>query len=131
MVIPRSVITKTMITAKDVKSTFNFFVNLKNWESGGSLKNIRKEKDDWWLCDTPLGEAKIKVRPNENFGILDHDFVGGGGKWTVFSRVTPNESGSIVSWLFIQPETMTQEQFEGQLQNFDKEIIGWQKALEV
>ena len=130
MTIPRSVIVKTMVTIKDVKTTFDFFMNLKNWETGGALKNMRKDNDDWWLCDSPLGEAKIRIRSNEKFGILDHDFIGGGGKWTVFSRVTPNESGSTVSWLFIRPEDITQEQFEGQLQNFDNEIENWQKALE-
>jgi hypothetical protein len=70
-------------------------------------------------------------------GILDHDFIvaggrgAGGNKWTVFCRVTPNESGSTMSWLFLCPEGMSQEQFEGQLNNsFDKEIEGWKKALE-
>ena len=127
---PRSIIVKTMITTKDVKTTFNFFTNLKNWESGGALKNIRKSNEDWWLCDSPFGEAKFRLRSNEQFGILDNDFIGSGGEWTVFSRVIPNESGSTVSWLFIRPEAMTQEQFEGQLKNFDNEIKGWQKALE-
>jgi len=126
---PRSVIVKTMITTKDTKTTFDFFMNLKNWETGGALKNIRKGSDDWCLCDSPFGEAKFRLRSNEQFGILDHDFIGG-GEWTVFSRVTPNESGSTVSWLFIRPEPMTQEQFEGQLKNFDNEIKGWKKALE-
>jgi len=127
---PRSIIVKTMITSKDVKTTFNFFTNLKNWESGGALRNIRKDKDDYWLCDYPFGEAKIRLRSNEKFGVLDHDFIGGGGEWTVFSRVVPNESGSTVSWLFIRPEAITQEQFEEQLQNFDNEIKGWKKSLE-
>jgi hypothetical protein len=119
-----------MVTIKDVKTTFDFFMNVKNWETGGALKNIRKNNEDWWLCDSPFGEAKFRLRSNEQFGIIDNDFIGGGGEWTVFSRVTPNESGSTVSWLFIRPEAMTQEQFEGQLQNFDNEIKGWQKALE-
>ena len=127
---PRSVIVKTMITTKDIKDTFDFFTNLKNWESGGSLKNIQKDKDDWWICNSPFGEAKIRLRSNEKFGILDHDFIGGGGEWTVSCRVTPNESGSTITWLFIRPEPMTQEQFEEQLKNFDNEIIGWKKALE-
>ena len=127
---PRSVIVKTMVTTKSVKDTFDFFTNLKNWESGGALKNIQKDKDDWWICDSPFGEAKIRQRQNKEFGILDHDFIGGGGQWTVSCRVTSNESGSTVTWLFIRPETMTQEQFEAQLKNFDNEIMGWKKALE-
>ena len=127
---PRSVIVKTMVTTKDIRDTFEFFTNLKKWESGGALKNIQKDKDDWWICNSPFGEAKIRLRSNEKFGVLDHDFIGGGGEWTVFCRVTPNESGSTVTWLFIRPELMTQEQFEEQLKNFDNEIIDWRKSLE-
>jgi len=126
---PRSVIVKTLETKKDTNTTFEFFRDLKNWETGGALKNIRKE-DDWWYADTPFGQAKIRLRAHEGFGILDHDFVGGGGRWTVFCRVTPNESGSTVSWAFIRPEQMTQNQFEEQLKNFETEILGWKKALE-
>lgn len=127
---PRSVIVKTLVTKKDIKTTFEFFKNMKNWESGGALKNIRQENEDWWLTDSPFGEARIRLRYDEKFGIVDHDFIGGGGEWTVFCRVIPNESGSTVSWLFIRPEPMTQEQFENQLKNFDNEILAWKKALE-
>ena len=127
---PRSVIVKTLVTKKDVKTTFEFFNNLTNWESGGALTNIRQENDEWWLADSPSGEAKIRLRSYANFGILDNDFIGGGVEWTVFCRVIPNECGSTVSWLFIRPEPMTQEQFEHQLKNFDNEILGWKKALE-
>lgn len=127
---PRSVIVKTLVTRQSVNTTFDFFKNIKNWESGGALKNIRQENDEWWLADSPFGEAKIRLKSDVNFGILDNDFIGGGGEWTVFCRVTPNESGSTVSWLFIRPEQMTQEQFEEQLKNFDNEISGWKNALD-
>jgi hypothetical protein len=126
---PRSVIVKTMVTKKDSKTTFDFFKNVKNWESGGALKNI-KRVGEWWHADAPFGEAKIRLRDDEKFGILDHEFVGGGGNWTVFGRVTPNESGSTMLWQFIRPEAMTQEQFEEQLENFDAEILAWKNALE-
>jgi hypothetical protein len=127
---PRSVIAKTMITTKNIKTVFDFFIDIKNLESGGALKNIQRDKDDWWVCDSPFGKARMRLRHNEKFGILDHDFVGGGVEWTVSCRVTPNEEGSTVTWLFIRPEPMTQEQFESQLKNFDVEINGWKKALE-
>lgn len=128
--IPRSIIVKSLVTTKDIKNTFEFFTNPKNWESGGILKNIRKSKIDLWLCDSPFGEAKIRLRSNERFGVLDYDFIVDSEEWTVFSRVMPNGKGSSVSWLFIRPELMTQERFESQLKNFDSEIIGLKKALE-
>ena len=128
---PRSIIIKTLVTIKDVKTVFEFFTNVKNWESGGALKNIQRDKDDWWVCDSPFGKARIRLRHSKEFGILDHDFVGGGGEWTVSCRVTSNEEGSTVTWLFIRPESLTHEQFEEQLKNFDNEILGWKKALEI
>jgi len=130
MSLPRSVIVKTLVTTKDIKTVFKFFINVKNWESGGALKNVRKNENNSWLCDSPFGEAKITIRSDEKSGVLDHDFTVSGGEWTVYCRVTPNESGSAVSWLFIRPEPMTQEQFEEQLKNFDNEITGWKKSLE-
>ena len=59
----------------------------------------------WFLDrrDTPFGPAKISLRDDKDQGVLDHDFfvADGGGEWTVFCRVMPNERGSTVSWTFI------------------------------
>ncbi|NJK78262.1 MAG: hypothetical protein HC944_06005 [Nanoarchaeota archaeon] len=85
MNLPRSVMVKTLVTTKNTKDTFEFFTNVKNWESGGSLKNVQKTSNDFWLCDSPFGKAKIKLRSDEEFGILDHDFFVDIIKWTVFA----------------------------------------------
>ena len=132
---PRSVIVKTMVVDKSPDKVFNFFSNLKNWETGGALKNIKKINGDdgggeWWEVENPLGKAKIRLRPNKQFGLLDHDFQQDTGeKWTVFCRITPNGSGSTTSWEFIQPTGMPPHEFENQLKNFDHEIEGWKKAI--
>jgi len=128
---PRSVISKVIVIDKDPAQVFEFFSSLKNWESGGALKNSKKIDGEWWQADTPLGKSKIRIRPNKEFGIFDHDFIGGGGKWTVHCRVTPNERGSTASWLFIKPEGMAQEEFERQLgSSFEKEMEGYKRAIE-
>lgn len=125
-------IVRTMVTDKSPNHVFDFFLNLKNWETGGAIKNSKKVDARWWEVDTPLGKARIRLRPNRQVGILDHDFQGGAGsgRWTVFCRVTPNESGSTTSWLFIRPDGTPQDQFENQLKNFDSEIEGWKRAIE-
>ncbi len=127
---PRSVIVKTLVVDRKPQRVIEFFSNLKNWETGGAIKNAKKVDAKQWEVDTPLGKARIRVRHNKQEGILDHDFVGGGGEWTVSCRVTPNGTGSTVSWLFIRPAEMSQDQFASQLSNFDREIEGWKKALE-
>jgi hypothetical protein len=126
---PREVIVKTMVVDREPSTVFEFFINLKNWESGGSIKNVQKSDDGWWNVDTPLGPAKIKFHLNKELRVFDHDFSSSGVQWTVYCRVMPNERGSTVSFTFIRPEPMTFEQFEGQLKNFDKEMSGWKKSL--
>lgn len=126
---PREVIVKTMVVDRNPSNVFEFFINLKNWESGGSIKNIQQGDGEWWNAETPLGPAKIKFHSNRELGIFDHDFKAGDAQWTVYCRVMPNERGSTVSFTFIRPEPMTFEQFESQLKNFDKEMQGWKKSL--
>lgn len=128
---PRQVITKSLVVDRNCTDVIDFFLNLKNWEEGGVLSDSRKIDADWWESDTPLGKARIRIRGIKSLGIFDHDFVGGGGSWTVYCRVTPNGRGATVSWLFIRPEEMSQAEFESQLgTNFDKEMQGYKKAIE-
>ena len=126
---PRSVIIKTMTVDRPFDAVFDFLANPKNWESGGALKNIREE-GGWWHADSPVGPARFKIHPRKEIGILDHDFVAGQMQWTVFCRIVKNERGATASWTFIRPEIMTQDQFESQLLNFEKEIESWKKAIE-
>lgn len=128
---PRSVIAKTFVADKDPARVFDFFVNVKNWECGGVQKNVRKLDDNLWELESPFGQAKVRIKPNRSLGIFDHDFIGIDAEWTVYCRVTPNERGSTISWLFIRPEEMTQEEFERQLtSSFDGEMENFRKALE-
>ena len=125
---PREVIVKTIVVDRNPSTVFEFFINPKNWESGGSIKNVQ-QSDDGWNAETPLGPAQIKFHSNRELGIFDHDFKAGDAQWTVYCRVMPNERGSTVSFTFIRPEPMTFEQFEDQLKNFDKEMQSWKKSL--
>jgi GMP synthase PP-ATPase subunit len=127
---PRKVIVKTMTVNRSTDTVFEFFKNIKNMESGGILKDIRKE-DDWWKFHTPAGEAKLKHgRVEQELGVIDHVFVGSGLVWHVYVRIVPNQHGSTASWTFIRPDGLDDKQFEEQLSVFDIEIEGWKKALE-
>jgi hypothetical protein len=126
------VIIKTMTIDKNHDEVYDFFINIKNWEKGGALKNIHKvDTQDLWEVDTPIGKARIKLKPNRQFGILDHDFIDSKGhSWTVFCRVIKNEDRATISWTFIRPEALSKEEFESQLLNFEMEMQGWKKALQ-
>ena len=129
--IPRKAVVKVMTTKSDVTKVFDFFENVKNMETGGALKSIRKDENGWWICDSPAGKAKIRIsHNNRELGILDHVFVAGRIEWNVYVRIVPNQNGSTTIWTFIRPDRLSEEEFEAQLNGFDYEIAGWKSALE-
>ena len=128
---PRQVIVKLMTISKPADKVFDFFTDVKNMEIGGAIKSVTKGDGDWWDFDhTVAGKGKMKINPVPNFGILDHEFVGGGLEWKVYVRVVPNEEGSTTTWTFMRPDGLTDEQFQKQLKGFDVEVNNWQKYLE-
>ena len=130
--ITRKAVVKVMITESDVTKVFDFFENVKNMETGGALKFVRKEENGWWTCDSPVGKAKIKItHNNRELGVLDHVFVANGIEWKVHVRIVPNHNGSTTIWILTRPDELSEEEFEAQLKGFDSEIAGWKSALSV
>lgn len=91
---PRPVIVKTLIVDKPPEKVFAFFCDIKNWEHGGAISNSKRVIANLWKVETPRGEAKIRIKPNQTTCGFDHDFITEGGEWTVYCRVTPNGRGS-------------------------------------
>ena len=119
---PKPVIVNTMTVNKMTDIVHNFFENMTYMEMGGAIRSgsLRKGNDAWWTFDHHLaGESRMKHRSVPEFGILDHIFVGGRLEWHVFVRIIPNEDGSTVTWTFIKPDGLSEDQFEEQLANFD------------
>ena len=115
---PRKVIVKTMTVNRNSSKVFDFFENVKNWETGGALRDITKGYDGWWTFQTPVGNGKVKLRSNKELLTLDHDFVAGSFTWDVYSRIIPNGKGSTMIWTFVCPENVAEDQFEVQLKKF-------------
>lgn len=127
----RKVITKMMTVDKGVDEVFDFFENIKNMEIGGAMKLVTKGDDGWWTLEHIVaGKSKLKQISVREFGILDHQFIGGELEWHVHIRIISNQKGSTTTWTFIRPDGLTEEQFEEQLKGFDKEIDRWKKALQ-
>lgn len=80
--------------------------------------------------ETPAGVAKLHIRPNAEFGILDHDFNAPGASWTVPARVVPNGDGCEFTITFFQPPALTRQFFEEQAGLVDKELAQLKTLME-
>jgi hypothetical protein len=128
---PRQIIVKVMTVNKPADKVFDFFSDVKNMEIGGAMKSVTKGDDDWWnFSHIIAGKGKIKVMRIPEFGILDHEFVGGGLEWKVYVRVVPNDEGSTTTWTFMRPDGLTDDQLQDQIKGFDMEVYNWKRYLE-
>jgi hypothetical protein len=127
---PVDAIVKIMTCSRTPEDVFDFFQDVKNWESGGIITSVTKVDNDLWTCSTPAGKAKIKSIPEKESLILDHIFIVGDITWNVYVRILANNKGSTTVWTFLKPDNLTPRQFQEQLIGFDREIDGWKRRLE-
>ncbi len=127
---PVDAVVKIMTSHRTAEDVFDFFQNVKNWESGGIITSVTKVDIDLWTCSTPAGKAKIKCIPDKESLILDHIFIVGDVTWNVYVRILANNKGSTTVWTFLKPDSLTSRQFQDQLKGFDLEIDGWKRRLE-
>jgi hypothetical protein len=128
---PAGVIVKIMTNSRTTGDVYDFFQDVKNWESGGIITSVKKGENNWWTCETPAGKAKIRCIPDKHCQILDHTFIVGDVTWNVYVRVVANNKGSTTVWTFLKPDGLTTKQFREQLKSFDLEIDGWRRRLEI
>ncbi len=129
---PHKVIVKVMSVNTSVNAVYDFFTDVKkSMETGRAASSVTKGADGWWTFDhVTAGRAKLRLSANREAGVIDHTFVGGGLEWVVYVRIVPNTNGSTTTWTFIRPDSLTDDQFEQQLNSFDNEIMLWKNALE-
>jgi hypothetical protein len=128
---PVDVVVKVMTSNRSAGDVYDFFQDVRNWESGGIITSAIKDKNNWWSVNTPAGKAKIKCIPDKHCQILDHTFILGDVIWNVYVRIMANNKGSTTVWTFLKPNGLTVKQFREQLKTFDLEIHGWRRRLEI
>jgi hypothetical protein len=129
----RKVIVKMMTVNRTAEQVFDFFKDVKkSMEAGGAARSVTICSDGWWSFDHIAGaRAKIKhTCLDRKAGVMDHVFVSAGIEWHAYVRIVPNQDGATMTWLFMRPDGLSDEEFEKQLFGFDKEILLWQDALE-
>lgn len=125
-------VTKTVSINAPCETVFKFLANPANWPQWAivNVKSIREGADGWWEMGTPIGPAKLKMRANEELGILDHDFNAPDASWTVPARVVSNASGAEFMITFFQPPKFTDEFFDQQMGLIDEELAKLKEILE-
>lgn len=125
-------VTKTVSIEAAVSKVFGFLADASNWPRWAivNVKSVTKAEGDWWEMQTPGGAARLRIRPEERLGILDHDFVAPEASWTVPARVVRNGTGTLFMITFFQPPGFTDEFFDQQTTLVDKELAALKSILE-
>lgn len=125
-------VTKTVSIDVPPSEVFAFLADASTWPRWAivNIKSIAKADGDWWDMQTPMGAARLRIRPQEQLGILDHDFVAPDAKWTVPARVVPNGTGAVFMITFFQPPMFTDDFFDQQIALIDTELAKLKEILE-
>ena len=118
--------------------TISVTVNKKTGEVFEAILNIPpkmfpdavKNNDGWWMFQGPHGEAKLKFRENEKFGILDHVFEDPDGKWDVPMRVVPSGDHAEVVITLNKPQDYTDEHFNEKVKEVEGIFQKMKEAIE-
>jgi len=87
--------TRTVRIACDPETAFAFLADLGNWPRWAvvNVRSTRRTGDgEWWDMVTPRGAARLRMRADARYGILDHDFVDPQASWTVPARLVRNQA---------------------------------------
>ncbi len=94
--------------------------NLPSW-APGFVKSIER-RDDVWLAQTVLGEAKFRFAPKNTFGVLDHDVELPSRAFHNPMRVIPNGHGCEILFTMLQLPGMTDEEFKADLETVRNDL---------
>ena len=125
-------ITKTVSIDAPIERVFAYLANAQNWPQGAivNVKAVSPRDDEWWDMTTPAGSAKLRIRANAEYAILDHDFEATDASWSVPARVVPNGTGSEFMITFFQPPHFADAFFDEHVSLVDKELAKLKENLE-
>lgn len=85
--------------------------NLPQWAAGLSGAAIVKS-GDFWICNSPMGQVKVKFAANNLFGVMDHDVIFSSGEVNHNPfRVAANGKASEVIFTLYRLPGMSDEDF--------------------
>jgi quinol monooxygenase YgiN len=126
-------VNKTVFVQCPAKVLFDFLANAENWPRWAvyNVQAVRPGSGGWWLMDTPRGPGRLRIRPSERTGILDHEFIDAQeGRWMVPARVVAVGDGVLLMMTFINPDALPDEAFRQGMRLLDEELETLKRLLE-
>jgi hypothetical protein len=126
-------LTKFISIECPVGKVFDFVADAANWPRFAihNVFSITPAEDGYWIIETPRGEGKLKIHPQKEYGLLDHEFLDKGeGKWVVPARVVPTPDGCHLMMTFSKPAALPTQLFSEGMLLLDEEFATLKKILE-
>lgn len=104
--------------------------NLPQWASGLSGAAIKKSGDEW-VCDSPMGQVKVKFAPKNTFGVMDHDVTLPSGEvnHNPFRALVNGKSTEVVFTLYRLPR-MNDADFQHDAATIETDLKALKRILE-
>ena len=79
--------------------------NLPKWAAGLSGSTIKQSGDDW-ICESPMGEVRVRFAEKNKFGIMDQNVTlpSGDVNYNPFRVFKNGENSEVVFTLFRLPQ---------------------------
>jgi uncharacterized protein YndB with AHSA1/START domain len=126
-------ITKSIGINRAPSTVFDYLSNPSNWPQW-AIVNVKSVAgagaSEWRDMMTPHGPAKLRIRAEARYGILDHDWHDPQASWTVPARVVPNGDGAEFMMTFFQPPAFSDSFFDEQIKLVDIELAKLKQILE-
>ncbi|HEV7318356.1 MAG TPA: SRPBCC family protein [Ensifer sp.] len=99
------------------------------WASGLS-SGLARDGDDW-LAPGPLGNARVRFAPTNDFGVVDHLVTLEDGTQVHNAlRVVPNGDGAEVMFTLLRQPGMSDDQFAGDIRWVEKDLASLKSIME-
>jgi hypothetical protein len=126
-------ITKIINIRTTPERVWEFLHNLANWPQWAihNVFSATPGENGYWNMEGPRGIQHVKLRANQEFGILDQEFNDPmEGNWLVPCRVVAGSAGAHFMMTFTKPEVMPDEPFYKAVELIEQEMGKLKELLE-
>jgi hypothetical protein len=122
--------TLTVSIARAPADVYAFVRDARNLPRWSFFQSVRDAGDEW-ILDTPGGPVRLRFVERNALGVLDHRVtLASGLEVHVPMRVIPNGDGSEVLFTLVQTPDLSDEAFEEDARQVERDLAGLKAVLE-